>query len=417
MENNVSQLEEKRARFKRSAISIVDRAIREVRPLRPAEEADVDGLEAKLGAIDRTLGRHSKYNSDDSVAPGTFVHCMISLLGSRGNREIALERAEARGWPDAVRALSAGVATAGGFAVPMGFVSDVIQALRASVSVRKLGPTLIPMSSGNLFWPRVNVGGSVGYIHEGAVISASQETFGAVSLMARKLAALTPISNSLLRSSSPAADVIVKEDLVAALSATEDMALLRGDGANDTPKGIRNWAPLANVFTAPALSGTILGSADVASVDASLSQLELALVSAGIRMTRPGWILSPRTALNLKSLRGTSGERAFPELTAGMLRGYPVAISSNQPINLVATPSGGSQSASCSEIVLCDFSYVVLGEAGLVIDVSGQGTYTDSNGSMVSAFSQDSSLVRVVLQSDIGMRRDEAVAVLTAVAY
>jgi hypothetical protein len=59
----------------------------------------------------------------------------------------------------------------------------------------------------------------------------------------------------------------------------------------------------------------------------------------------------------------------------------------------------------------------VLGEAGLVIDVSGQGAYTDSNGSMVSAFSQDNSLVRVVLQSDIGMRRDEAVAVLTAVVY
>jgi HK97 family phage major capsid protein len=273
------------------------------------------------------------------------------------------------------------------------------------------------MPSGNLYWARLNVGGATGYITENATVGATQPKFGAVSLTAKKLAGLVPISNTLLRSSSPAADLIIREDMIASLSAVEDYYLLRGDGTQNTPKGIRNWALPVNVFTAPALSGSVLGEADVASVDASLSQLELALVGAGVRMTRPGWILSPRTALALKSLRTASGARAFPEMQGGLLRGFPYATSSNVPTNLTATPQGGSQSNSCSEVILCDFSYVVLGEAEVIIATANQASYVDGVGSTISAFSQDQTVVRLILQSDIGMRRDEAIAVLTAVAY
>ena len=345
-----------------------------------------------------------------------FVRCVRASTGKR-NLEAAVQNATARRWPDVARALSASVATGGGFAVPQGYSDDVIAALRPLVSVRKLNPIVVPMGNGNLYWPRINTGATVAYIGENTVISPTQEQFGAVNLMARKLAALTPISNSLLRSSSPAADVIVKTDLVAALSSTEDYYLLRGDGTNNTPRGLRGWVPTANVFTAPALSGSILGAADVASVDSSLSQLELALVAAGVKMIRPGWILSPRTALNLKSLRTTSGARAFPEMTKdGMLKGYPFAVSANVPTTLTATPSGGSQITTASEIYFADFGYVVIGEFPVIIDASGQGTYTDG-GSTISAFSQDTTIIRVVLESDIGMRRAEAAAVLTAVAY
>jgi hypothetical protein len=100
----------------------------------------------------------------------------------------------------------------------------------------------------------------------------------------------------------------------------------------------------------------------------------------------------------------------------GMLKGYPFAVSANVPTNLTATPLGGSQITTASEIYFADFGYVVIGEFPVIIDASGQGTYTDG-GSTISAFSQDTTIIRVVLQSDIGMRRAEAAAVLTAVAY
>jgi HK97 family phage major capsid protein len=274
------------------------------------------------------------------------------------------------------------------------------------------------MDHGNLYWPKITGGASVGYIHEGALIGATQEQFGAVNLTARKLAGFVPVSNSLLRSSSPAADVIVKQDMLAALSSTEDYFLLRGDGTNNTPRGIRNWAPSANIFVAHAPAGATLAAADVVNVDNDLTQLESALVNASVKMVRPGWILSPRTAMSLKSLRTTAGLRAFPEMTKdGMLKGYPYAVSANQPVNLTATPTGGAQVNTCSEIVLCDFGYVVLGEFPVIIDAASKGSYVDGSGATVSAFSQDQTVIRLILQTDIGMRRDEAVAVLTGVNY
>lgn len=413
---NPTALEEKRSRLLRTAGQYVDTALREGRSLRPGEDAEVTSIELKISEIDRTLGRYVSLNRDGGEPGMIFTRCVRACAGHR-SLNAAVHNATVRRWPDVARALSASIATAGGFAVPQGYSDDVIAALRPLVSVRRLNPIVVPMDHGNLYWPRINTGGSVGYVHENTVIGATQEQFGAVNLTAKKAAAIAPISNTLLRSSSPAADVIVKADLVAALSSTEDYYLLRGDGTNDTPRGLRNWAPAANVFTAPALAGASLGYGDVTSIDLSLSQLELALMGASVKMIRPGWVLSPRTALALKSLRTSAGVRAFPEMADGMLKGYPYATSTNVPVNLTATPAGGSQSTSCSEIIFADFGYVVIGEFPVIIDASGQGAYTDGTGAVVSAFSQDQTIIRVVLQSDIGMRRDEAVAILTAVPY
>jgi HK97 family phage major capsid protein len=113
----------------------------------------------------------------------------------------------------------------------------------------------------------------------------------------------------------------------------------------------------------------------------------------------------------LKSLRNkASGVRAFPEMKDGLLKGHPYAQSTNMPVNLGA---GGN----LSEIVFADFGYVVLGEFEVIIDSTSQGSYVDAGGATVSAFSQDQTVVRLILQSDIGMRRDEAITVLTGVSY
>jgi HK97 family phage major capsid protein len=406
---NPTALEEKRSRLLRTAGQYVDTALREGRAMRAGEDAEVTAIELKIGEIDRTLGRYVSLNRDGGEPGMVFIRCARALAGHR-NLDAAIQNATSRRWPDVARALSASVATAGGFAVPQGYSDDVIAALRPQVSVRRLNPIIVPMASGNLLWPKINTGATVAYIGENAIIGPSQEQFSAVTLTARRLAAIVPISNTLLRTSSPSADVMVKTDLVAALASTEDYYLLRGDGTGNTPIGIRNKVPAANVFTSH-------NTVDVPTVDVDLTLLELALVGASVKIIRPGWILSPRTAMFLKSLRTpSSGARAFPEMQEGLLKGYPYATSVNVPVNLTATPLGGSQINSCSEIILADFGYVVIGENQILIDASGQGNYTD-DGKTVSAFSQDQTLLRVILQSDIGIRRAEAVAVLTAVSY
>jgi HK97 family phage major capsid protein len=401
---NPNVLEQKRSNLARTAGAILDRAIREGRALRPGEDAEVTSLEMKIESINRTLGIYTRLNEDTQEPGQAFVRCVRSLAGRR-NLDEAVMYATGRRWPETARALAASVATSGGFAVPQGYSGEVIESLKPLVAVRKLNPVTVSLKHGNYFSPRIAASSTVGYSQENTTIPATQPQFRALQLSARKMVALVPISNVLLRNSDPSADLIIRDDLTAVVSSVEDYYFIRGDGTQDTPRGLRYWAlDSSNVF---ASSGTT-----IADIESDLSTMESALVNANVRMLRPGWIMSPRTELYLRSLRdpSTTAIRAFPEMTThGTLKGKPYATSTNVPINL----GGGSQ----TEIYLADFADVVIGENPLIIDGSGAGLYTDSGNNTVSAFAQDQTLVRVISQHDLGMRHMQSVAVLTGVGY
>ena len=223
-------LQQRRAGLVKASRNIIDRALREGRALRSSEDVELDGLYARLDNINRTLGLFSRLNREEGEhfeTGSVFIRCMTALAGHRGNLASANQYATGQQWPDVARALSASVAAQGGFAVPQGYSGEIIEALRPLVAVRKLNPVVIPMPAGNFTWPRINTRGTAGYIHENATVGATQPSFGAPNLTARKLAALVPISNTLLRSSKPGADMIVREDLVASMASTEDYYFLR----------------------------------------------------------------------------------------------------------------------------------------------------------------------------------------------
>jgi HK97 family phage major capsid protein len=401
---NFTGLEEKRSALIRSGQGILDRCLRENRAMRPAESVDLEGIESKLSEIDKTIGKASVFGRDNGEPGATFIRSAVALAANNGNLEAAARHAAVRypGDRDLSRALSASVATGGGYAIPQGYSDEIIAALRPLSSVRRLGPTIVPMPSGSLVWPKITTGASVPYVSEGAQLSESDPAFGALVLSAKKMSCFVPISNSLLRYASPAADQIVRADLVAAVAATEDYNFLRGDGTANTPRGLRNWALTSNVVG-------FSGSSDIPTIDTALASLESLLTGANVPMQKPGWILSPRTAGFLRSLRSTTGVRAFPEMNDGLLKGWPYAVSSNVQVNL----GTGSQ----TEIYLCDFSDCVIGEFPLVIDAGNSANYKDPSGSTISAFAQDQTLIRVVCQSDIGLRHRESLAILTAVPF
>lgn len=403
MENPVV-LEQKRSSLLRSAEAIVDRALREGRALRPAEDVDVSGIEDKISQIDRTLGKASIFGRNSTGEPGAvFTRVALALAGSKGNVQLAIERAGIARDQEVHRALSASVFAQGGAAVPQGYSQDLIQALRPLVAVRKLNPVVAPMRNGNLTVPRITTGGSVGYLGENQTVPQSQtQVFGQLKLVAKKLASFVPISNDLIRFAEPFASEIVKQDILASIASVEDAAFINGNGTTYTPKGLVNWVTPANTITANA-------TVSIANTDADLSSLESALTNGNVRMLRPGWIFAPRTLQYLKNLRGTGGDKAYPELDGGMLRGFPYAATTNVPTNI----GTGSQSL----ILFADFADVLLAEAELVIDASTQSTYVDGNGNTISAFSQDQSVLRLISQTDLGMRNAASVAMLTGVSW
>ena len=258
----------------------------------------LEPLEARLKEQQTTrfndiMRGHGRGDGEDRKAKSAAVGRMVRLLAmAKGDHEKAIVYATKMfGAEDmAVKALSAGQADAGGFLVAPEFSAEVIELLRPMSVVRRMNPTTLPMDQGALSIPKISGGATAAYTGEGQNIGSSQQTTGMLDLVWKKLAALVPISNDLLRFStvSPNADAVVRDDIVSAMALREDLAFIRGDGLTGTPKGLRNWAPAANVLTVNA-------TVNLANITVDLGTLVLALENADVRMIRPGWLMAPRT--------------------------------------------------------------------------------------------------------------------------
>jgi HK97 family phage major capsid protein len=338
----------------------------------------------------------------------TFARMTRALAVARGNPFDAQRVAEA--WGDsglfANQNMSSGAA--GGFLVPEAVSAEMIELLRPASVVMASSPIFLPMPSGNFTMNRQASGVQASYVGEQQATNATGVTFGQVKLSAKKLQALVPISNDLLRAASVAADRVVRDDLVLSLATRADLAFIRGGGTEFSPRGLR-FQPVGfaqeatNILTANV-------TVNLVNVTSDLGRLELALLNADVPAVRPTWLMAPRTLLYLTNLRDGNGNIAFPEVGMGMLRNKPIRVTTQIPVNL--------GSGSDSELYLVDFGHIVVGEhMGIDIAVSTEAAYLNASGTLVSAFAQDETLMRAIQQHDIGARHLASIAVLTGVTW
>lgn len=304
------------------------------------------------------------------------------------------------------KALATNDPTAGGFLVPIQFSQDLVDVLRPRVVVRALGPMIVPMATGIMQVPKITAGSVATYIGENTNIVKTEPAFGQLELTAKKLAALVPFSNEIIMSSSPNANTIVRNDLVRALASRQNLAFIRGDGTAATPKGMRNWAPGANILQAN-------GTTNLANVTIDLGLLVLQLKNNNIPLSNPAWIFAPRTEHYLMTVRDGNGNFSFrDEMLAGRLWGFPFGVTTDIPINL--TDGGGTVG---SEIYFVDMDDAVIGESDQIQVVSsGEAAYNDGS-NVVAAFSLDQTVIRAIERHDFGMRREESITVLNEVTW
>lgn len=295
--------------------------------------------------------------------------------------------------------------SAGGALVPLAQSSEVIELLRPASVFRQLNPMYPPMPNGNMSMPKITGGATAQYIGEKNAIPVSEGAYGTVRLVAKKLGAFIPVTNDLIRYTGPKTDAIIRDDAVMSLGQKSDITFIRGNGSEFSPMGLRYLCKAANLIPANA-------TINLQNVTDDLSKLILALWNANVRMIRPGFIISPRTAMFLRNLRNTDGYPIYKEeMMTGTLEGFPYRVSTQIPQNL-------GTGANETEIYLADFADVMLGETeNLMVDVSSEGTYVDGSGATVSAFQNDLTLVRVIALHDLNLRHAESVAVLTGVKW
>lgn len=94
-------------------------------------------------------------------------------------------------------------------------------------------------------------------------------------------------------------------------------------------------------------------------IDQYLDNIMLMAMDSNSNMIKCGWGMSNRSYMKLYGLRDGNGNKVYPEMANGMLKGYPIERTSAIPQNLGA----GSNE---SEIYFADFNDVVIGEDGIM---------------------------------------------------
>jgi HK97 family phage major capsid protein len=337
---------------------------------------------------------------------------VLGLMHARYNKvsiEKAAEFISNRFGDDIVaRALNSSITGEGGALIPQDFMADLIELLRALTAVRGSNPMEVGMPMGNLTIPRLAGGATASYQNELDDISISQERFDDVNFVAKKLTAMVPVSNDLIRRAPIGVEEVVRDDLVQTIARREDLAFIRGDGTDKGPTGMRSLALAANVITVAAMPAAPAPGDQVTAILNGSSAAILALQNGMSRMIRPTWIMAPTVARFIATARDQVGNWYWKdEIERGMFEGYPVKLTQQIPTNLaVATYTKGS------EVYFVDMAdFVIADTYNVIVDASDVAAYNDGT-SMVSAFQRDQSLFRVIAEHDCNMRHLQSLVVL-----
>jgi len=251
-------------------------------------------------------------------------------------------------------------------------------------------------------------GAATGYwVGESAAIPVSAADFFDIELKFRKVAALSVISVELMRESSPAAEMLVRDALVQAGAQRLDTTFLSATGSSAAaPAGMLNGVtPI----------GT-LGD-DGEGVRADIKALYAAFITAK-NASGLTFVMNPAVAKALQLMRNALGQREFPDITqlGGTLEGDPVVTGDN---------------VNGSHLILLKPSDIYrIGARGVEVSMSRDASIemadnpaansqnpTAATGKTVSMFQTDSVALKVVMPIDFAKRRSHAVQYINDADY
>ncbi len=393
-------------------------------------ESEVSSIDAHIDRLKAAEARQAKSAQPitvsgvqhievrDNAPKGTdFVRFTKALALSRGNPMQALEIAKGMNAGSRVEtvlkaAISGGSTTSADFAKLVEnqtMASEFIELLRPETILGKMTPRQVPS---NIRIPKANTGTTSGWIGEGKAAPVTNAAYADLTIGEHKIGAIAVFTEELLRRSEPSAEALVRDDMLATIASSIDLAFI--DAAN---AGIANVKPAAitNGASATAASGTT-----AAAVRADVATAYKKFIVANHPLATAVWILHPSTALSLSMMRNVNGAKEFEGLSmsGGVLEGLPVITSTNVP---------GDATAGYS-VVLAVQNDILVAEGGLTIDASREASLefdsaptgdakTPTAAQLVSLWQTGSVAIKAVRGVTWTRRRPTAVAVVTAAKY
>lgn len=295
--------------------------------------------------------------------------------------------------------------------------ADFAEYLRPATILGKFGMNGIPALRRVPFRrPLIlGTGGASGYwVGEGKPKPVSQANFDRSTLDPLKCATIVVLTEENIRDSSPSSDVIVRDDLRAALAKLEDEAFI--DPTNAGSAGVK---PAGILYTAGADHAIAAESySDETDVILDIRSLMQRYIDANNPAGQAVLIMEEGTALACGLILNALGQRAFPGLgmRGGELQGIPVITSENVTSGVVSV-------VNASDVLYADDGEVSVDmsrEAS--IEMKDQANITQNGlagtgASLVSMFQNNMVAIRAEHTLNWKRRRPVVGAYLTGVAW
>lgn len=225
------------------------------------------------------------------------------------------------------RALSAGVASEGGYTVATDTLGgSLIELLRNRTLMAGLGVRQLSGLQGNVAIPKQASGATSYWLGETEQVPESALSFGEVLMTPKRLAAYTAHSKQLLAQSSIDVEALVRSDLMSVLALAKDLAALNGSGAGGEPLGIINTTGVNTV--------TFSG----APTFAKMVEFQTAVAEDNADIGSMAYLTTAPTAGKLKTTSKDTGSGQFlwnGRLDGGEVDGYTARVSQQMPGNKV----------------------------------------------------------------------------------
>ncbi|MBY9062309.1 phage major capsid protein [Sphingomonas yunnanensis] len=455
----IAAFETKRAALVAANVAIMEKAANEGTTLDAAQTEEFDGNQADIASIDEHLKRlriaekaagtaAAPVAGSDAAAAGaarsgtrvevkgtnvpkgtSFTRYAMALARSKGNLMQAAEIAKS--WADSTpevetilrAAVSAGTTTDTAWAKPLveyqNMSSEFAELLRpATIIGRIAGLRRVPFE---IKIPRQVGGSSVGWVGEGKPKPVSALAFDQISLGRAKTAGIVVITDELARASSPSAETLVRDDLVAQTAQFLDTQFV--DPAKAASSGV-SPASITNGVTPVVASGT-----DSDAVRRDAKALMGKFLAANMSLAGAVWIMTEQQALGFALMTNPLGQSEFPGLaingaSGGTFMGLPVVLSENIPAN---AGSGSPVTGAGGRIILAKASEILLADDGeTMLDVSSEASLQmesaptsppDATTVMLSLWQNNMIGIRAERYINWGKRRAGAVQFIDSANY
>lgn len=266
----------------------------------------------------------------------------------------------------------------------------------------------------NITIPRETTGASVGWVGEAAPKPVSAMAFDSISLTHTKVAGIVPISQELMRFSSPSAEGLIRDSLIRAVAYLTDRDFLDPTKAAVTRV---NPASITNGVTPVASTGT---TADALRAD--LKNLITTFAAANVNLSGLVLVMTSQQAIAISMMVNTLGQYVWPDMgpNGGTLAGIPVITSENMVATGSSPTDGGMIVAiNAPDILLADDGQVSIDistEASLQMETAPDSPATAST-TFVSMFQQNLVAIRAERFIHWLKRRSGAVQYISYAKY